>query len=71
MKKMIALLLVCLLLATLSVTAFADTQNGELLDIAQVMVKAAMNKAERRLRHSQSCSRKGLRSRTSTPCSWA
>ena len=46
MKKLLALVLVCLMLATLSVTAFADTQNGELLDIAQVMVKAAMNKAE-------------------------
>ena len=46
MKKLLALILVCLMLATLSASAFADTQNGELLDIAQVMVKAAMNKAE-------------------------
>ena len=48
MKKLFALVLACLMLATLCGTAFADAEvkNGELLDIAQVMVKAAMNKAE-------------------------
>ena len=49
MKKLFAMILVCMMLMTLCTTAFADapaTANGELLDIAQVMVKAAMNKAE-------------------------
>ena len=49
MKKVFSMVLVCLMLLTLCATAFADepaVANGELLDIAQVMVKAAMNKAE-------------------------
>ena len=49
MKKLLAMVLVCLMLMTVCGMAFAEeptTANGELLDIAQVMVKAAMNKAE-------------------------
>ena len=51
MKRKIALFLAVLMLMSVSLcgTAFADepeVKNGELLDIAQVMVKAAMNKAE-------------------------
>ena len=49
MKKVFSMVLACLMLLTLCATAFADepaVANGELLDIAQVMVKAAMNKAE-------------------------
>ena len=51
MKKGLAMLLAMIMLMSVSLcgTAFADgpeVKNGELLDIAQVMVKAAMNKAE-------------------------
>ena len=50
MKKLFAMLLICTMLMMLCGTAFAEeapaVANGELLDIAQVMVKAAMNKAE-------------------------
>ncbi len=50
MKKLFAMLLICMMLMMLCGTAFAEeapaVANGELLDIAQVMVKAAMNKAE-------------------------
>ncbi len=50
MKKLLAMVLVCLMVLSFSCVAFADdapaVANGELLDIAQVMVKAAMNKAE-------------------------
>ncbi len=43
------MVLVCLMLLSVYCAAFADgpaVANGELLDIAQIMVKAAMNKAE-------------------------
>ena len=50
MKKLFAMLLICMMLMMLCGTAFAEeapaVANGELLDIAQIMVKAAMNKAE-------------------------
>lgn len=50
MKRRIALLLVCLMLvsSTFFLTASADegVKNGELLDAAEIMVVAAMNKAQ-------------------------
>ena len=49
MKKLLGMLLMCTMLTAFCTGAFAEepaVKNGELLDIAQVMVKAAMNKAE-------------------------
>ena len=49
MKKILGMLLMCTMLTAFCTGAFAEepaVANGELLDIAQVMVKAAMNKAE-------------------------
>lgn len=49
MRKLLGMLLGCAMLATVSTAALAEeasVKNGELLDAAQVMVKASMNKAE-------------------------